>query len=61
MPTVFVVGAAAYVFGDTLALCGRLRWEKEVDSANGKKSYLMKASLHGSGMEKETSAMTLGR
>ena len=41
MPKVFVVGAAAYVFGDTLALCGRLRWEKEVDSANGKKSYLM--------------------
>ena len=41
MPKVFVVGAVAYVFGDTLALCGRLRWEKEVDSANGKKSYLM--------------------
>ena len=41
MPTVFVVGAAAYVFGDTLALCGRLPWEKAVDSANGKKGYLM--------------------
>ena len=41
MPTVFVVGAAAYVFGDTLALCGRLPWEKAADSANGKKGYLM--------------------